>query len=365
MTEPNTPRQIPSPRDTIKAMLDMISTQLVEATRIVDRRLSIYDEQRSTADARQLSPVAAAQMVGIDEMIEAYGRAAFYAGSISSIQTDAAWAVACDAKLVAERALAARYEDLLDTIDGLTSDLEAAKRHPIVWRYERNIGTATGDAWQTRTTGEDGVTWETRTSLSRPSDDPLIRNIVALHRSATPREIVQWATETLSQFPDRFVGAGPFGDDVARLRTEAARVSRTSQGHDVTIKVHGGGIGVSGEPRPFIPAPSTMLGDGGTITVHDKRTSADAGPVEVTVADKGAPPPPDTDPFFVVVGKSYRRRDGMGPVRIVREDRDFIWPMCGDNGEYYTENGCLFSPDAPQSRDLVAEWRDDATQVTP
>ncbi len=70
-------------------------------------------------------------------------------------------------------------------------------------------------------------------------------------------------------------------------------------------------------------------------------------------------------PFRLEVGREYARRDGTGPVRIVSENRDFIWPMRGDNGAYYTENGCFFSPNDTHPRDLVALWQAEAQAPEP
>ena len=260
MAEPNNPRQIPSPRAAIKALLDNLAMTLV------DTCLSIYDERRSPAGERvKLSPAAAEQASKIDDLIESYGRAAYHAGTKhDALIDDPVWIKACEAKVAAENVLTAAVEALLADRDaaltkakhleslrpiwaqGYTSDSVAAQmtsaalteiwralgvenqtdamaklrqappvwNKAVVWRYELRVGQA------------EGVTsWRHHTSLVRPrDDDPKVRDIVGLCRNPLPREVLQWATEQINAWPVGWRPGGEFAEDFHALRSALDRI---------------------------------------------------------------------------------------------------------------------------------------------
>jgi hypothetical protein len=69
-------------------------------------------------------------------------------------------------------------------------------------------------------------------------------------------------------------------------------------------------------------------------------------------------------PFRLEVGKSYARRDGTGPVKIVADDRD-VWPLHGDDGHHYTRDGFFRTRYYIDPRDLVALWQAEAQAPEP
>jgi hypothetical protein len=62
-------------------------------------------------------------------------------------------------------------------------------------------------------------------------------------------------------------------------------------------------------------------------------------------------------PFRLEVGKSYARRDGTGPVKIVADRGDAIWPMTDDSGNSYQSDGSIEHRGKGDPRDLVALWQ--------
>jgi hypothetical protein len=71
-------------------------------------------------------------------------------------------------------------------------------------------------------------------------------------------------------------------------------------------------------------------------------------------------------PFRLEVGKSYARRDGTGPVKIVKISEGLIFSARGDDYEHYTPSGKHpYHPTSPNPRDLVALWQAEAQAPEP
>lgn len=76
---------------------------------------------------------------------------------------------------------------------------------------------------------------------------------------------------------------------------------------------------------------------------------------------------PCEPPFRPVVGRDHRRRDGRGPVRIVRHDASGFFPLVAydrspffEGERRYTENG-FWHETMPSIHDLVGFWNDEGS----